>query len=80
MPNKIVEYLACGLQVWYPKQMKSVSVFKEKYVCANLQPVDFNEDLTRMVDMKSNINYTADNLSELSAEESLKYILDAMNQ
>ncbi len=80
VPNKIVEYLMCGLQVWYPRQMKSVSDFKEKHTWAQLEPVDFHEDLTRMVDLKSNRNYTQEDLIELSAEASLTSILDVMKQ
>jgi hypothetical protein len=80
VPNKIVEYLACGLQVWYPIQMKSVSAFNEKYAWANLKPIDFTGDLTKMLYLISNRNYTADNIKELSAEESLRSILDVMKQ
>ena len=29
VPNKVFEYLRCGLEVWYPKEMKGIDNFRE---------------------------------------------------
>jgi hypothetical protein len=41
VPNKAIEYLACGLQVWYPPAMKGMSRFHQLHPGQNLVEMNF---------------------------------------
>jgi hypothetical protein len=41
VPNKAIEYLASGLEVWYPSEMKAMRRFKESQPNQRLREVDF---------------------------------------
>lgn len=43
-PNKLFEYLACGLDVWYPNKMKGPEPYKRDSVYPKVLSIDF-EDL-----------------------------------
>ena len=43
VPNKAIEYLACGLEVWYPRQMTAMRNFHRRYPDIRLQEVDFEK-------------------------------------
>ena len=39
--NKLFEYRACGLSVWYPRQMKSIERVREETADSSLLPLSF---------------------------------------
>ena len=41
MPNKVFEYLVCGLQVWYSKELLSTQSFQLEYDLHNMTILDF---------------------------------------
>ncbi len=43
VPNKAVEYLACGLQVWYPGVMEGMVHFHQLHPQENLREMNFEE-------------------------------------
>lgn len=47
VPNKAVEYLACGLNVWYPIQMQGMAAFHNDNSSLSLRQIDFD----RLADM-----------------------------
>ena len=40
--NKVFEYLVCGLDVWYPKQMVATNEFSTRGTFPKVLPVDYN--------------------------------------
>jgi hypothetical protein len=42
VPNKAIEYLAAGLEVWYPSEMRGMRVFHASYPQLPLREVDFS--------------------------------------
>ncbi|MCA0396370.1 MAG: hypothetical protein LCH51_03140 [Bacteroidetes bacterium] len=43
IPNKVFEYIAVGLAVWYPKQMTSCNILFEGDNLSNVMPLDFDK-------------------------------------
>lgn len=43
VPNKAVEALVCGLEVWYPQEMLAMKVFCEKHPALPLREMDFKQ-------------------------------------
>jgi hypothetical protein len=41
-PNKLFEYLACGLDVWYPLCMKGIESYKRDAFFPKILPIDFD--------------------------------------
>jgi hypothetical protein len=41
VPNKAIEYLACGLEVWYPPDMKGMQTFADEWPALRIRAVDF---------------------------------------
>ena len=41
VPNKAIEYLACGLEVWYPPEMKEMRRFRDDNPSLRVREVDF---------------------------------------
>jgi len=41
VPNKAIEYLACGLNVWYPIQMDGMEAFHRDHSSLSLRQIDF---------------------------------------
>lgn len=41
VPNKVYEYLACGLEVWYSEELYSTNTFKQKYDIQQLISINF---------------------------------------
>lgn len=50
VPNKAIEYLACGLHVWYPRQMTALRNFHRRHPYLHLEEIDF-ENLAPMMDL-----------------------------
>jgi hypothetical protein len=42
-PNKLFEYLICGLDVWYPEAMEGIYSFNEFITSPRVIPVDFDD-------------------------------------
>lgn len=59
VPNKVYEYLACGLQVLCSHNLISTINFKDKYSIQKISIIDFN-DLKNL----SNINFISDSVVE----------------
>jgi hypothetical protein len=53
VPNKVFEYLVCGLDVWYSKDLISTAKFQQDNKIENLKAVCFN-DLVIMEENKTN--------------------------
>ena len=43
VPNKAFEYLACGLDVWYPPEMKGMRIFHDNFPHQRLREVNFRD-------------------------------------
>ena len=43
IPNKVYEYLACGLQVWYSEELVSTNKFKQEYDIQQLISISFTK-------------------------------------
>lgn len=43
VPNKAIEYLACGLEVWYPREMSGMQRFHAEFPAERLRRVDFRQ-------------------------------------
>lgn len=41
VPNKAIEYLACGLQTWYPVEMDGLRTFHEQHDALRMRQLDF---------------------------------------
>jgi hypothetical protein len=68
-PNKLFEYLSCGLQIWYPEQMKGI----HKYNSDQVISIDF-ESLSKGAELPSMMGRKANNHSYF-AEEALSELL-----
>lgn len=45
VPNKVFEYLACGLEVWCSDKLESTKVFSKKYSSYPIKFLDFEKEL-----------------------------------
>jgi len=66
-PNKLFEYLSCGLDVWYPKEMQGIhahdSQEQPKVLRVDYNTLNFNlEDMLMTSSYKKKIEYTAENI------------------
>lgn len=43
VPNKAVEYLACGLEVWYAREMKGMTRFRDENPAEPIREMDFRD-------------------------------------
>ncbi len=59
VPNKAIEYLACGLEVWYPPQMKSMKSFHQRFPEYRFREIDF-ENLPPAVHVSKGTDVKAD--------------------
>ncbi len=41
VPNKAIEYLSCGLEVWYPPEMDGMTIFHREHSESELRMIDF---------------------------------------
>ena len=78
-PNKLFEYLACNLDVWYPKELLSCKTYKTINTYSKVIEIDFNKldnfNLEEALD-KQNLAYEPFNKS---CEAELKKLLDTIN-
>jgi hypothetical protein len=51
VPNKVMEYLACGLSVIYSKELVTTSVFQEKFALMQMKAIDFKNNLDFSIDL-----------------------------
>lgn len=62
VPNKVLEYLACGLGVWYPNELISTQKFIEEYKINGCTGINFQIIDTLKIDPAKNLKvYTANN-------------------
>jgi hypothetical protein len=60
VPNKVLEYLACGLGVWYPNELISTQKFIEEYKINCCTGINFQTKDTLKIDPAKNLKvYTA---------------------
>jgi hypothetical protein len=57
VPNKVYEYLACGLEVWYSEELLSTNKFKQEYDIQQLISINFT-NLTSLPEIRVIINAT----------------------
>jgi hypothetical protein len=76
VPNKAIEALACGLEVWYPPEMEGMIRFHRKFPGLPLRVVDFRrmEDFLPMPLERFDIDPTA-----FSAEQAGEPLLQALH-
>ncbi|HAN39754.1 MAG TPA: hypothetical protein DCQ29_12690 [Chitinophagaceae bacterium] len=43
VPNKLIEYYACGLDIWCPKELVSSAAFKKEYHIDSIKMIDFKD-------------------------------------
>ena len=71
-PNKLFEYLACGLDVWYSREMEGVKPYRTFGTFPTIAEIDFRNlnsiDLDKIIDKRNLIKlssvYTAENAQE----------------
>jgi len=75
-PNKLFEYWACGLEVWYPKEMKQISELANQGSTPPLREIDFGdlEKFTPPISVKP----PTKNLVEYSCESALAPLLERL--
>jgi hypothetical protein len=54
VPNKVFEYLTCGLQVWYSEELVSTNTFKQEYDIQQLISINFI-NLTSLPEIRVNV-------------------------
>jgi hypothetical protein len=57
VPNKVLEYLACGLGVWYPSELSSTQKFIKEYSIKNCKSVIFQNNDTVQMNSDKNLNF-----------------------
>ncbi len=77
-PNKLFEYLACGLDVWFPTIMTGSLPYRTTNVYPGIYSFDFStlKDLT-LADVTNRDHYPANN-SHYYCEDALKPLMDAI--
>lgn len=73
VPNKVLEYLACGLGFWYPNELISTQKFIMEYKINGCVSIDFQTKET------INLNL-ADDLKIFNTNENLVTLLNAPNE
>lgn len=77
VPNKVFEYLACGLEVWYPKEMTGMRHFHEETL-TRLREVDF-ADLGQLHPQDLQVERVDSTcMKSYSAEEALDPLLEQL--
>jgi hypothetical protein len=67
VPNKVLEYLACGLEVWYPNELISTQKFIKEYRINGCRNIDFQtkETINLKIIKDLKIYNTSENLVTL---------------
>jgi glycosyltransferase involved in cell wall biosynthesis len=73
VPNKVLEYLACGLGVWYPNELISTQKFVKEYRLSGCRGIDFQTKES------INLNLTED-LKKYNTNENLVTLFKAPNE
>ena len=77
VPNKAVEALVCGLEVWYPQEMTAMVGLHRQFPALRLREVDFRRlpaDLARAAGSRAGIDPPA-----LSSEAAIQPLLQVLN-
>lgn len=81
VPNKVVEYLICGLEVWCPEQMKSVYDFKLKHPDVRINMLDFQGNFKLRQPQYSGVYFSNNSALNIpTAEESFNLLLEQMKK
>jgi hypothetical protein len=78
VPNKVIEALVCGLEVWYPPEMEGMAAFHQQFPELRLREVDFRrlpEDLALAPLPRAGVGPPV-----FSAEAAIHPMLDRLNQ
>jgi hypothetical protein len=76
VPNKAVEGLVCGLEVWYPPEMAGMRDFQARHPGLALREVDFR----RLAEMAVPAVRVAPAPDELVAERAMQPLLDSLRE
>ena len=71
VPNKVMEYLACGLGVLYSKELVSTSLIQKKFALTQMTAIDFMNSI--------NISITVPNKSSIKNFEEIKNSTNLLN-
>jgi hypothetical protein len=83
VPNKAIEYLAAGLDVWYPPQMESMRIFHSQNAEFPLVEVDFQGSLQNIpTTLESTLLESAPlkSMLSLSAENALAPLIEQIER
>ncbi|MEQ1665948.1 MAG: hypothetical protein ABL927_11285, partial [Bdellovibrionales bacterium] len=80
-PNKLFEYLSCGLDVWYPKEMIGCQPYNSEAYWPKVVPLDFNrlyeinfnELVSRKLNKSRMINFTCEAASKTLIDRLLNH-------
>ena len=76
VPNKVIEYLACGIKVWYSKDLINKRKFIDEYKMLGCSSVDFNNLTNLKIDSDLKLNFFNRNDSlELFLNNSNNYLI-----
>lgn len=76
-PNKLFEYLNCGLDVWYPKEMIGCRDFKSE-LNPQVFEIDFNRIEYSITDYEFSYDNRPVNYGKYSAEDASKELLEML--
>jgi hypothetical protein len=79
VPNKFFEYLACGLDVWYPKEMLSCNEYKTVNTYPKVIEIDFNKLDNFNLEETLNKQNLAYEPFHKSCEVELKKLIEVIN-
>ncbi|MEO0794556.1 MAG: hypothetical protein AAFX93_05325 [Verrucomicrobiota bacterium] len=74
-PNKLFEYWACGLEVWYPSVMKQISELSDQQSCPALKKIDFQQLKGVSPSLTNNIPTSPDTIARFTAEAALEPLI-----
>lgn len=57
VPNKVLEYLACGLGVWYPNELISTKKFIKEYSIKKCKSINFQNNEIVHLNLNENLNF-----------------------
>ncbi|WP_179333437.1 glycosyltransferase family protein [Winogradskyella costae] len=73
-PNKLFEYLACGLSVWYPKVMLGITPYKS----TRIREVDFDSSDILRLNVSDYCEGDTINYDNFTAEKAFKDLMDRL--
>jgi hypothetical protein len=84
VPNKVFEYLSCGLQVWYSDSLKTCNTLLQTSLREYLKPISFNRDyissLTRTAETFNQLDFSFEKFEPYSAEVEYKPLIEKLTR